>query len=164
MKQSGNYYLMANPLLAWTEFAFGWGQMMATSAQVIGQRTGRMVLAGANPGVADRKEFALMSSEKSAAAIESAQAMTQGMFALSQQLAAMMFRQMFAAVPLMMSIAASATPQQAAARRMRLVDVGMSNTNEATSRISSALPRIAHKGLRPIHSKATANRKRLSRR
>jgi hypothetical protein len=88
--------------------------------------------------------------------------MAHGMFALSQQLAAMMFRQMFAAVPLMMSLAASSTPQQSATRQARLVSVGLANSKEATSRISSAIPRIAHKGLRPIHSKATANRKRLS--
>jgi hypothetical protein len=162
MKQHGNYYLMTNPLMAWTEFALGWGQMMATSAQVVGQRTGRMLLAGANPGAADRKEFVLMGAEKSAAAAESMQAMAHGMFALSQQLAAMMFRQMFAAVPLMMSVAASSTPQQSATRQAKLVSVGLANSKEATSRISSAIPRIAHKGLRPIHSKAAANRKRLA--
>ena len=163
MKPHGNYYLMANPMLAWTQFALGWGQMMATSAQVIAQRTSRMMLAGAAPGAADRAEFALMGSEKSAAAAQSAQAMAQGMVELGQQLAAMMIRQMFAAVPLMMSLAASSTPQQSAARQVKLVSVGLSNTKEATSRISSAMPRIAHKGLRPIHAKATANRKRLSR-
>jgi hypothetical protein len=155
---------MTNPLLAWAEFAMASARMMTTSAQVIGQRTSRMMLAGTSPGAADRKELALMNSEKSAAAAESAQAMAQGMFVLSQQLAAMMFRQIFAAAPLMMSLAASSTPQQSAARQVKLVSVGLSNTKEATSRITSALPRIAHKGLRPIHSKATANRKRLSRR
>lgn len=162
MKQSRNYNLMADPLLAWTDFALASARMMTTSAQVIGQRTTRMMLAGGTPDVGDRREFALMGKEKVAAGVESAQAMTHGAFGLGQQLAVMMFRQMLTGMPLMMSLATSATPHQSAVRQAKLVRTGLANTAEATSRISTAMPRIAHKGLRPIHSRAAANRKRLA--
>ena len=162
MKQSGNYLSMVNPMLAWSGFALASTRMLITSAQVIGHRTGRMVRAGASPDLRDRREFALMGKEKVAAGVESAQAMTHGAFGLGQQLAVMMFRQMLTGMPLMMSLATSATPHQSAVRQAKLVRAGLANTAEATSRISTAMPRIAHKGLRPIHSRAAANRKRLA--
>ena len=162
MKQSGNYLSMVNPMLAWSGFALASTRMLITSAQVIGHRTGRMVRSGASPDLRDRREFALMGKEKVAAGAESAQAMTHGAFGLGQQLAVMMFRQMLTGMPLMMSLATSATPHQSAVRRAKLVRAGLANTAEATSRISTAMPRIAHQGLRPIHSRAAANRKRLA--
>ena len=164
MNQSRNYNFLVNPVQAWTDFALASTQLMMTSAQVIGHRTSRMMLAGASPDVRDQREFTLMREEKTSAAVDSAQAMAQGVFNLSQQLAVMAFRQMVAAVPLMMSLATSVTPQQSADRNAKLVRAGLANAAEATSRISSSVPRIAHKGLRPIHSKAAANHKRLARR
>ena len=162
MSQVKQISMMANPVLAWTEFAMASAQMMVTSAQVIGHRTTRMMLAGASSDARDQREFTMMSEEKSGAAVESLQAMAQGMFKLSQQLAVMAFRQMMAGVPLVMSLAASATPQQSAARQATLVRAGLANSAEATSRISNAAPRIARKALRPVHARANANHKRLS--
>ena len=164
MNQTPNYHLIANPFQAWTDFALASAQMLVTSAQVIGHRTSRMMLAGASPNPRDQREFTLMSEEKTAAAVESAQAMAQGVFKLTQQLAVMAFRQMLAGVPLMMSLATSTTPRQSSARQANLVRAGLANSTEATSRIASAAPRIAHKGLRPIHAKAASNHKRLAKR
>lgn len=164
MNQTSYTNLLVNPVQSWMNFAMLSAQMMMTSAQVIGQRTSGMMLAGASPTQRDQQEFAMMSEEKTAAAVESAQAMAQGVFKLSQQLAVMAYRQMLASVPLMMSLATSVTPQQSAHRQANLVRAGLANSAEATSRISNAMPRIAHKSVRPIHSKVAANHKRLARR
>jgi len=62
---------------------------------------------------------------------------------------------------MMMSLAASATPQQSIARQTNLARAGLASAAEANQRIAASIPRIASKGLKPIHTKATANRKRL---
>jgi len=152
MTQTGPFNLIANPFLAWSSLMLTSSQMMFTSAQVIGQRISRMLLAGDTPTRSDQREIA----------VESAQLMTQGMFKLGQDLAVMAGKQMLAGVPLMMSIAASATPRQSAERQTNLARAGLANAAQANSRIASAVPRIAHKSLAPIHAKATANRKRLA--
>lgn len=164
MNQTRYTNLLVNPVQAWMNFAMLSAQMMMTSAQVIGQRTSGMMLAGASPTQRDQREFTMMSEEKTAAAVESAQAMAQGVFKLSQQLAVMAYRQMLAGVPIMMSLATSVTPQQSANRQANLIRAGLANSAEATSRISNAVPRIARKAVRPIHSKVAANHKRLARR
>jgi len=161
MNQTSNLTVFSAPILAWTDFALISAQMLVTSAQVIGHRTSRIVIAGATPDPQDQREFTMMSEEKTAAALKSAQAMAQGMFRLGQQLAVMTGRQMLASVPMMMSLAASATPQQSLARQANLARAGMATAAEANQRIAVSIPRIASKGLKPIHTKATANRKRL---
>ena len=162
MNQTSPFNLFANPFLAWSDFVLISTQMMWTSAQVIGHRTSLMMLAGTAPSPRDQREFALMSEEKVAAAVESTQAMAQGMFKLGQQLAVMTGRQVLAAVPLMISLATSVTPRQSVARQTNLARAGLANAAEANSRIAASIPRIARKGIRPLHSKATANRKRLA--
>jgi hypothetical protein len=162
MNHTSHYDMFANPLLAWTDVLLLSTQMLMTSAQVIGQRTSRMLLAGATPTPRDQREFTLMSKEKGAAAVESVQAVAQGMLKLGQQLTIMAGRQMLAGVPLMMSLATSITPQQSAARQTNLARAGLANAREANSRIATSMPRIARKSLKPIHAKASANRKRLS--
>ena len=162
MRQSSNFMMFANPFQAWTDFVLLSTQMLLTSAQVIGHRTSRMMLAGAAPDLSDQREFKLMSEEKTAAAVESVQAMAQGVYTLSQQLAVMTGKQMLAGMPLMMSLATAMTPQQSASRQSTLARAGLANAAQAQSRIAASIPRIAAKGLKPIHSKATANRKRLS--
>jgi len=162
MTQMSPFNLVANPFLAWSTLVLASSQMMLTSAQVIGQRITRMLLAGDTPTRGDQRELTLMSEEKVAAAVESAQVMTQGMFKLGQDLAVMAGKQMLAGVPLMMSIATSTTPGQSAARQANFARAGLANAAQANSHIASSVPRIAHKGLAPIHSKASANRKRLA--
>ena len=161
MNQTKSFTMFSAPALAWTNFALTSAQMLVTSAQVIGHRTSRLMLAGATPNPVDQREFSMMSEEKTAAALKSAQAMAQGMFKLGQQLAVMTGRQMMAGVPMMMSLAASATPQQSISRQADLARTGLANATETTHQIAASIPRIASKGLKPINAKATANRKRL---
>ena len=161
MNQTSNFTVLSAPILAWTDLTLISAQMLVTSAQVIGYRTSRIMLAGATPDSQDEREFTMMSEEKTAAAVKSAQAMAQGMFMLGQQLAVMTGRQMMASVPLMISLAASATPQQSIARQANLARAGLASATEANHRIATSIPRIASKDLKPINTKATANRKRL---
>ena len=158
---SSNYSMLSAPMLAWTDLTLLSAQMLVTSAQVIGHRTSRIMLAGATPDARDAREFTMMSEEKTEAALKSAQAMAKGMFDLSQQLAVMTGKQMLASVPLMMSLAASATPQQSIARQANLARAGLASATQTNHQIATAIPRIASKGIKPINTKATSNRKRL---
>ena len=72
-----------NPFFAWNELAMKTGEMMLASAQVIQHRTGRLVTAGPNPSLRDRREFTLMGQEKVEAIAESTQAMAMQMMAMS---------------------------------------------------------------------------------
>ena len=67
---------MSSPLLNWFSIGMKTAEMFASSAQVIGHRTSRMMLAGSKPSDADRREFGLMGQEKVEAAIESSFART----------------------------------------------------------------------------------------
>lgn len=120
--------------------------------------------AGVRPGTSDRAEMGLMGREKVQAAAESVQAMAQGVFALNQQLFALATRQLFAGLPMMFSLATSFAPSRFAAGQARVVRAAMANSNAATARISTAVPRIAGKALKPIHARAAANRRRLAKR
>ena len=64
MKRLRTRNAFANPFLLWTELAWKTGEMMMTSAEVIGHRANRMATAGPVPSLRDRREFTLMGQEK----------------------------------------------------------------------------------------------------
>lgn len=158
------YALSLNPLTIWSDFAWKTGEMMFASMHVIGHRSNRMRSAGSPPSAADQREFALMGREKVAAAAESAQAMSFAWLRFHQQFAAIAFRQMFTGTAAIRSLAASRTPGQSVARQTRLVRETMTHSAVATSQLSKSAARVAQRGLKPIHSRATANAKRLGKR
>jgi hypothetical protein len=164
MKQRTPYILSGNPFLIWSELAFKTGEIMLASGQVIGHRTNRMVLAGPTPNARDQREFALMGQEKIAAAAESAHAMALSMIRLNQQVGALAFRQMLIGTTAMMSLVASRTTGQSVGRQARLVRDAMHNSAVATSQISTSVARVVKRGLKPIHSRAKENAKRLAKR
>jgi hypothetical protein len=164
MKRRTLYSLSAHPFWIWSELTFKTGEMMLASAQVIGHRTNRMTQAGPSPNARDQREFALMGQEKIAAATESAQAMALSMIKLNQQFAALAFKQMLTGATAMMSLAASRTAGQSVARQARFVHDTMVNSAVATSQMSTSAGRLAHKGLKPIHSRTKGNAKRLGKR
>jgi hypothetical protein len=155
------YTLSVNPFRIWSDFAWKTGEMMLASVQVIGHRSNRMRSAGSSPSAADQREFALMGQEKVAAAAESAQAMSLGWMRFNQQFATMAFRQMSAGTAAIISLAASRTPGQSVARQTKLVRDTMTHSAAATSQLSKSAARLAQRGLKPIHSRATGNAKRL---
>ena len=152
-----------NPFLVWTRLAWKTGEMMLASAQVIQHRTGRMAAAGAAPSARDRREFALMGQEKVEAGVESASAMAAQMMAMNPLLGPRAFRHMMAGAGALMSLAASRTAGQAMARHAKLVRT-MTESAATAAQLSGATARLAQRGLKPIHSRATANAKRLGKR
>lgn len=164
MKQRTLYGLSAHPFLLWSELAFKTGEMMLASALVIGQRTNRMAGAGLSPSASDQREFALMGSEKISAAAESAHAMASSMLSLNQQIAALAFKQMLTGATAMMSLLSSRTPGQSVARQASFVRDSMANSTVAASQLSTSTAQLVKRGLKPIHSRAKGNAKRLAKR
>jgi hypothetical protein len=158
------YTLSVNPFRSWWAFAWKTGEMMLASGQVIGHRSKRMRSAGHSPGAGDRREFALMGQEKLAAAAESSQAVAFNLLRLNQQFGAIALKQMLTATAAIISVATSRTPGQSVARQSKLVRDTMSHSVVATSQLSKSAARLAHRGLKPIHSRATGNAKRLAKR
>ena len=152
-----------NPFLVWTRLAWKTGEMMLASAQVIQHRTGRMAVAGAKPSARDRHEFALMGQEKIEAGIESASAMAAQAMAMNPLLGTRAVKNMMTGAAALMSLATSQTASQAMARHAKVVRI-MAQSAGTTAQVSGAAARLAQQGLKPIHSRATANAKRLGRR
>lgn len=119
--------------MPWTGLALKTGEMMIASAQVISHRTSRMAAAGTPPSERDQREFHLMGQEKIEAAAESAQAMAVGIVRLQQQMGKLAFTRM------------------------------LTGTRGSRPLVTSrTVVQIVHKGLKPIHSRAVANAKRLT--
>jgi methionine synthase I (cobalamin-dependent) len=163
MKRSRKRSLFANPLLIWTDLALRTGEMLLASSRVIGHRTGRMAAAGAKPSARDRREFTLMGQEKIEAAAESAQAMAAHMVKMNPQLGARAVRQMLTGATAIMSLAASRNAGQSLARQAKLVRA-MARSATTASLLSGSAARLAQRGLKPVHARATANAKRLGKR
>ena len=108
--------------------------------QVVAHRMARMALAGKTLSERDRVEFDLMSSEKSAAFVESWQAMTVQSMRANQELSMSFFRAFWSPV--------------------RTTKMSMSGM---TTQIQNAALGVLGKGMAPVHQRAVANAKRLSR-
>jgi len=163
MKRNYLGYSYFLPFMLWSDLATKNLEMMLAAAQVIGHRTGRMALAGPAPNARDRREFALMGQEKIEAGAQSAQAMAAHMMTMSQPWGALAFRHILRNSAAFMSLASSRTPSQLIARQAALARaLGQSAVNMAD--VSKSATKLAHRGLKPIHAKATANAKRLAKR
>jgi hypothetical protein len=107
---------------------------------VIAHRLTRMALAGHTPSVRDRREFTLMSSEKTAAFYESWSAMFTQSIRIQQEITASMWRSLW---------------------------LYWLNTTSSAVLPKIDLPyatlRVLSKGMAPVHRRAVANAKRLSR-
>lgn len=149
----------ANPFLVWSNLALKTGEMMLASAQVISHRTGRMATAGAIPSIRDQKEFTLMGQEKIEAAIESVQAMAVRTMSMYQQMGLLALKQWMTGAAGIMALATSRSIAQSGRRQAQFMRDAMQNSAAAASHLS--IGRLAHQGLKPIHSRATGNAKRL---
>ena len=153
----------ALPFALWNELALRTGEMLLASAQVIGHRTHRMAKAGHNPGLRDRREFSRMGLEKVEAAGESMWAMGQQLTAANVQLAMRAWQDAAAAGTAWMSLSASRTLPQLMQRQTQWTRT-LSQSAQSATRMAEVTARTAKHGLKPIHSRATANAKRLGRR
>jgi hypothetical protein len=152
-----------NPFLMWSQLAWKTGEMAIASAQVIGQRTSRVALAGPVPSARDQREFALMGQEKGEAALESAQAVGVSMLMLSQQFAVLAYKQMLSASVAMMSIGASRTTAQYVDRQSKLVHDTITSSTVAASKLSGSTAKLARNAVKPVHKRVKGNVRRLGR-
>jgi hypothetical protein len=153
--------LYGNPFVAWTQLAWKTGELMVSSAEVIGRRVAGMALAGPVPPARDQREMALMGREKIEAAAESGYAMWWSLARMNQQLAALALRQMFAGAAGMASLASSRTAAESVGRQARLVSDAVAHSATAAAGISASTARLAQRGLTPVRSRAARNAKRL---
>ncbi len=160
MKRSRSILGSTNPFLAWADLAWKVGEMSLASAQVVAHRTARMAVAGPLPNARDRDEFTRMGLEKIDAAAESAEAMSAHWTAMNLKLGTSAFRHMVTGSAAVASLAASRDFGQFVARHVKLVKA-MSRATTTTHAWSGSTARLAQRGLKPIHARATANARRL---
>lgn len=159
MTHRNNSFSLFNPFLAWSDLAIKAGEMMLESSQVIHHRTGRMATAGVNPSMHDQREFALMGQEKMEAMMESAQAMAlQMMMHPGAGLYAVDWIMKSSAA--ILALASSTSIEQSVRRQGKLARVMAESANIHTD-FSESAAKIAHSGMKPLHSRVTANAKRL---
>jgi hypothetical protein len=133
--------------------------MALASASVIDHRTRRMANAGMTPNARDREEFALMGQEKMDAAVEWTQATMTGMLAIQQTLLGFTLQQLLtssAAIGSILSAKSFGAVHSALASRM--IDNARSAYDEAVAHLTHTAAQALH----PVHSRATANARRLA--
>lgn len=138
-------------------------ELAVAAPRVIATRSARMLAAGANPGAADRAEFSKMYVEKG-------QAFWESLFAMGAQMAKV--NQEFARTAALQWWRLWTTPWFLSARAP---SIGSFNALNPLSHATALLPRPSERqrrravsrlvdaGLGPIHKRATANARRLSR-
>jgi hypothetical protein len=155
--------VFGNPFLAWTDLAWKLGEMSMDSAHVITHRTARMAAAGPRPDARDRQEFTRMGQEKIEAATESARAITAHLATMNLQFGASALGHMVAGTTALMSLAASRSVGQFLTRQVRLAET-LSRSAKTVSELYDSTARLATRGLKPIHARASANARRLGKR
>ena len=163
MKSRRNAALYANPFLLWGSLGMKAMQMSTAAAQVIAIRTTRMATHGLNPNAADRREMKLMGAEKVDAFSRAGQALATGALPLVAGMAGQALRTSMDLFNASTHLAASRTIPQTLARQRKLADTLMRGTSAAHhGAASNATAKLAHRALAPVHQKATANAKRLT--
>lgn len=145
---------LAVPWNPWINLALQTGEMLAASAQVIGHRTHRIARAGAQPSLRDQSELMRMGQEKIEAAAESAQAMAGDLMTIYMKCGTLAFQQMLAGVSAVLS-----PPGSPSATKVMRGVLGANALFQPA--VAASVVRCAQKGLRPVHSRATANARRL---
>jgi len=155
--------LLANPFLLWGTLGMKTMQMSAAAAQVIAIRTTRMAVAGLNPTASDQRENSRMVSEKVDAFSRAGQALASGAVPLVAGMAGQAWRASWDLLNASAQLAASRSLPQTMQRQRRLADTLMRSLPSVHhGAASTAAARLAHKALAPVHRKATANQKRLT--
>ena len=160
----------SGPAALWWKTGIKTWQTVLAAPQVIAQRTGRMAAAGPFPSPADRRELTTMGSEKMLAFSQAWMGVARDIGAFQQRTATAAIRQWWALMaafnPVMVFRPLTGFPPStnltnASVRLMRGMAAG--SLQSACNLAVSALPRIAHSAVSPVHAKATSNAKRLSR-
>jgi hypothetical protein len=153
----------ANPFLLWGMLGMKAMQMSTSAAQVIAIRTTRMATAGLNPTAADKRENSRMVTEKVDAFSRAGHALATGAAPLLAGMAGQAFSTSLDLFNAATHLAASRTLPETMSRQRRLADTLMRNAPSAQhGAVSDATARLAHRALAPVHRKATANARRLT--
>jgi hypothetical protein len=152
------------PFWIWAELAWKATEVMLASAQVIGHRTHLMRAAGSSPSPSDWREMQLMWQEKMEAARESAFGMTAELTRMNLQFGAQAFANLVHMSLATLALAGSVNPTQSLQRQSKMIRDGIGRSMITASTLSSSSGRLTHRGLKPIHKRATRNAKRLGKR
>jgi hypothetical protein len=85
------------------------------------------------------------------------------MVMLSQQFAALAYKQMLSASVAMMSIAASRIAAQYVDRQSKLMHDTMTSSTVAASKLCGATAKLARSAVKPVHKRVSGNVRRLGR-
>jgi hypothetical protein len=162
-RKFGHSYSYLAPFVLWNSLATKTAEMMLASAHVIGHRVPRMARAGAAPSARDQREFALMGWEKLDAGARSLQAMGSCLLNGNRLAWNEAAHNMLRSTSAFMMLLNSQTPAQLLTRQLALAHA-LGNSMTGFAKVTNNATRLAHRGLKPIHAKATANAKRLGRR
>jgi hypothetical protein len=132
-------------------------ELAIAAPQVIALRTGRMLAAGAVPAARDRRELARMSTEKVQAFSESITAMAAQIYRTNQEWSLLVLRQWWTACTRSwLSLAGGAL-------RPGISFAPLSRAVVTQKRLQRSAANVIEKGVNPVHKRATANARRLSR-
>jgi hypothetical protein len=161
MPRSSSAISSPAPALAWAKLAMHSGEMLFAAMQVIQHRTTRMMTAGLHPSARDRKEFTRMGEEKVEAAMESAMAMSMRYALAQQQFVLGWWNEVFKSAGRMMQASLAPANQQMQWKHFQSSGHAFKGFGELFAALIGSGVHIGQHGLRPIHSRATNNAKRL---
>lgn len=150
-----------NPLMLWIDVALKTQEMLWSSGSVIQRRSERIARAGLLPDEVDLVEFQLMGQEKLAAASEAGAAIANQLHTTHFALLQRATRHWLGAGAALFGMAVSTSATEAVGHAEAFGSASARSV-EALSQLSSAGARIAQRGLKPIHAKATSNARRLA--
>ena len=151
-----------NPYTVWSDLAAQTGEMMTASAQVITHRSVRMAMAGPVPNQRDQEEFSLMGQEKMDALSESAHAVTIRMLGLHQQVAKLALQELLNGTKELIAFATGTFLKPIPLGKNKLINRHIKKSSNLLSQLNASIADVAQTGLHPLHSRATANAKRLA--
>jgi len=150
-----------NPLMLWADVAVKTTEMLVCARSVIQIRTERIARAGLTPTDEDLVEFQLMSHEKLAAVSEAGAAMANQLHTTQFALTNRAVRHWLGSGMALFSLSMSVTAAEALTHAEALGSAAAGSA-AAMTQLSSAGARIVQRGLKPIHTKATSNARRLA--
>jgi hypothetical protein len=162
MARKSTALAFVNPWLAWVPIAVSTSELMLTSAQVIGHRLWQFSDQDLSSTERNRREADLMVREKMEAAAESGQAMWLQVMGMNHALWFEAVRRGFALSTAWTALASSSSMADSARRQKRLLRAA-NRSAETTAALSRASAKVMQSGLQPIHSRASANARRLGR-
>jgi hypothetical protein len=139
-------------------------EIMLAAGQTVFYRT--LMMAGASTAAltnVECREFTRMYTEKLQVAMECSQIMASEMVRLNQQLAMMAWTQLLGGGMAMASLTTGRSPAGTIAAQTRFMNNAAKQVGDATEKISTAVARAAAKGLKPVHTVASGNARRLGR-